>query len=437
MSNLSVANEPKVLCVDDELSVLKSLKRVLGRVGYSVDIESVPIDALNLVAENNYDIIISDMRMPNMDGAEFLAASKKFSPDSIRILLSGYSEHQTTVRAINNGKIFSYINKPWDNAKLKSVISEAIKHKSLIDKKREKAELLKSESAKLNKINKSLASQVRRKNNNLVEVQSILELTKSELALSYKTMIRVFSGMVNQKLGVPFEHLKKIVDYSSQLGNTVGLNSRYISEIENAANLYNLGCLVLPDRIIKRKYCNLSDADKVQFEQYPAFGEEALLPLPHMEEVAKIIRSHRENFNGSGFPDGLADEGIPITARILRLVIDYCEKIHRHAASKRQALGYIQQYSGIYYDPLLVNLLIEQVEDDNKIESESTDSWLTVDALEPGMIVSRDLFNSRGMLLLAKGTSLSTHLIQMLNSYHINRGVKLHFYVTVNKNSHH
>ncbi|MFL6686437.1 response regulator, partial [Paraburkholderia graminis] len=112
------ATVPTLLLVDDEPGVISSLKRLLRPLKYEVLSANSGAEALTLLESARVDVIISDMRMPNMDGAEFLSRSRSVTPDAIRILLTGYSEVDAVVRAVNEGHVYHYLHKPWDDQDL-------------------------------------------------------------------------------------------------------------------------------------------------------------------------------------------------------------------------------------------------------------------------------------------------------------------------------
>lgn len=137
----------KILCVDDEESVVNSLRRVLRSSHYEViGFTSAP-EALKYLESNEVDLIVSDMRMPEMRGDEFLAKTMSIKPNTVRILLTGYSDFDMTVSAINEGRIHRYMSKPWDNSELLSIINEELVQKQRDDEKRNYDELVQSLTA--------------------------------------------------------------------------------------------------------------------------------------------------------------------------------------------------------------------------------------------------------------------------------------------------
>lgn len=114
----------QVLCVDDEPSILRSLQWLLKKE-FDVKIAASGQEALELVKQNDFDVIISDQRMPGMMGSEFLREARKISPRSMRILLTGYSDLQAILRSVNDGEVFRFVNKPWNIKELPKIIGDA------------------------------------------------------------------------------------------------------------------------------------------------------------------------------------------------------------------------------------------------------------------------------------------------------------------------
>ena len=124
-----------MLLVDDEEFILTALKRLLRRDGYRILTANSGVQALELLAENNVDVIVSDQRMPAMTGIEFLRRAKEMHPDSVRIVLSGYTELETVTDAVNEGAIYKFLTKPWDDEQLRAHIREAFMRYELVAEK--------------------------------------------------------------------------------------------------------------------------------------------------------------------------------------------------------------------------------------------------------------------------------------------------------------
>ena len=136
MNTEPAARERTILLVDDEENILAAMRRVLRREGYRILTANGGQEGLALLADNAVDVIVSDQRMPNMTGVEFLRQAKASHPDTVRIVLSGYTELQSITDAINEGAIYKFLTKPWDDDLIRANIAEAFRHKELGDDNR-------------------------------------------------------------------------------------------------------------------------------------------------------------------------------------------------------------------------------------------------------------------------------------------------------------
>jgi response regulator RpfG family c-di-GMP phosphodiesterase len=129
----SAASSPTftLLCVDDEANILSSLRRLFRPHGYKVLVAGSGAEGLELLAGEHVDLIISDMRMPGMDGAAFLAEARKRYPQTVRLLLTGYADMESTIAAINSGQIARYIAKPWNDQDVLLTVREALERQAL------------------------------------------------------------------------------------------------------------------------------------------------------------------------------------------------------------------------------------------------------------------------------------------------------------------
>lgn len=152
----------RIMLVDDEEGILRALKRVLASENYELETFSIPEEALERAKVSNFDMVISDYRMPKMDGVVFLSEFKQIHPDAVRIILSGYSDLDALIGAVNQAEIFRFISKPWHDFELKAVIVQALSHYCV------------------NRENKRLAEQVRRQQTQLERQKQILHKLEIE-----------------------------------------------------------------------------------------------------------------------------------------------------------------------------------------------------------------------------------------------------------------
>ncbi|MEM6986940.1 MAG: response regulator [Pseudomonadota bacterium] len=209
--------QPVVLCVDDETSILSSLKRALRKQPFELLTENSGEEALALFEQRKIDLIISDMRMPSMTGAEVLARVYNQWPDTLRILLTGYSDMESTVAAINEGQIHRYLNKPWDNDELTTAINSALETKRLRDENAALTELTQKQNAELQSFNEELESKVAARTAELAAAHT-------ELRNSYQSAISVFAQLIELREGTNHNHSQIVADTCVQLGKALELS---------------------------------------------------------------------------------------------------------------------------------------------------------------------------------------------------------------------
>lgn len=406
-----------VLFVDDEPDILKSLRRLARRMGYKAVVANSGQEGLDILAEKEVDIIVSDMRMPKMTGAEFLEAAAESHPQSMRILLTGYSDIESAVAAVNNGKIFRYLSKPWDDDSLKEVLDQAMEIGSLAKEKARLQELTQAQNQELADLNQTLEARVEKRTRQLEAAAAQLSQANDELRENYVNTVQVFASLIQAGDGRDTESLREIADRCRETGKRLGLEGDVLEHLHLAGLLCDLGKLTLPESLRTKPYLAMSPEEAAQYEGHPLTTENVLLPLAPMEAVAKILRSHCERVDGKGFPDRLQGEEIPTASRVLAVVKDFDALtrglLAREALTAAEALKYINDQVGKRYDQDVVNAFSKtlRLREERRTLTEERHS---VAGLKPGMVITRDLVNQHGVLILPEGLRLRRATIEKL-----------------------
>jgi response regulator RpfG family c-di-GMP phosphodiesterase len=424
------AEKSRLLVVDDESGMLSALKRLFIRGPYVIDTCENAKSAMELLTKQIYDVVISDMRMPEIDGAQLLAHVAEQHPLTRRILLTGYSDQEATVRAINEGHIHRYFAKPWDSGELRETVEKLALERRTELKKIAISSKLKSVNENLQKVAMTLEQQCASAHAELEQVTSMYDMAKEELFQTYETTIKAFTHVINLRLKTSPVMSQVVEDDAVGFCNFLGLDRSVCGEIRHAALLYQLGKIGFDDSIIATPCSKWTRAQQDAYRRYPATGADALAALDAMNYTAKIIRHHMEDFAGTGYPFGLANQDIPLGSRILRIIIDY----HTHRSSNKPARGPMSDFdhlkvgSGKVYDPELVQAFLVY----RASRAASTDDGcaaIATSQLKPDIINGRDLFNRDGLLLLAKGSRFTPLLIEKLRQYEQLHKIKLTIYI--------
>ena len=402
----------RLLCVDDEPGILSSLRRVFRSSNYDVLTANSGAEGLQLLETERVDLIISDMRMPEMDGAHFLAQAKQRWPDSVRILLTGYADIESTVDAINKGEIYRYISKPWNNDDLLLVVRHALERKALEQEKLRLEALTARQNEELRDLNTNLERKVAERTEELREAHE-------KLKTSFLTSIRVFANLIELRGTAIAGHSRRVADLARRIAEALELDAADTQNVFLAALLHDIGKIGLPDAVLTRPVTHLSREELSLYRAHPVKGEQSLMALSELREAAKILRSHHERFDGGGFPDGLANRDIPIGARILAVANDFDGLQIGTLAMRRlnveQAKKPILDGRGSLYDPIVVDAFV-------RVTSEAEPEHLGEEPVKPahlqaGMVLARDLVSRDGKLLLAAGYRLDASLIRQIRDF--------------------
>ncbi|MBZ0330766.1 response regulator [Halomonas sp. ANAO-440] len=412
--------EATLLLVDDEPNVLSALKRVLRSENYLVLTANDGEAALAMLEQEAVDVVISDCLMPGMDGAELLSRVQRVRPECIRMLLTGQSDMNATVRAINEGHIYSYIAKPWDDHKLRLTLRQAVAHQ-LAEREQKRLEALTlQQNQELVELNATLEQRVEARTQELKQITDMLDAAYDELKHSYVMATRVFSSLITQRMPRHLHANAQVGDLIQAFADTHELEDSLRRDLLMAAALYNLGKLGWDDRMLTTPSERLFAEDRKAYRRYPETGESLLMSLEHLQGTARFIRHHREHWNGDGYPNRLKGEAIPYGARLLALAVDFIElqrgMILPRKVPRQQALDLLRKLSGRVYEPSLcqafIALCVEQAPDLG--QAGKTMLSLETRQLKPGMILGQDIHSATGILLLNEGKELTQHLIDKL-----------------------
>ena len=360
----------KVLLVDDEPNVLSALRRQL-RDKYEVEIESDPTMAiLKLDKRQPFAAVVSDYRMPKMNGIELLNEIKKHSPDTTRLMLTGYADLDNAIRAVNDGNVFRFLTKPCEKEMLLQNVAEAVKQFELVTAKRILLE-------------KTLKG----------SVELLSEIT----------------SMVNPQAGEQINRVRRYVKY---LATKKGVKDLWRYDI--ATMLSQLGTLILPPGTLDATIsgAELSGEQTQMFEMHPGIAQSLISKLPRMGAIADMIGYQLKGFDGSGTPrDAVKEDDIPLGGRILKIALDYDLALQREK-SPQQAFLSLEKNSEAY-DPELIYYLEGML----GAESRYTIKTLPLSELAPGMILHEDVISNQGAMLLRKSLELDKDKIDHIHMF--------------------
>jgi response regulator RpfG family c-di-GMP phosphodiesterase len=427
-SVMSDVRPPRLLCVDDEPGILSSLRRLFRAKGYEVLTAESGQAGLATLETEMVDVVISDMRMPEMTGAQFLEHVRVRWPDTMRLLLTGYADIQSILDAINRGEIYRYITKPWDDNDIVLVIRHALERKALEREQKRLEALTQRQNEELKSLNTSLEAKVAERTRALKQAHDGLVATNDKLKVNFLTSIKVFSNLIEMRGDNLAGHSRRVADLARRLALRHGLTSAETQEIFVAGLLHNIGKIGLSDELLATPVSSMNGDQLGLYRKYPLRGEQLLMPLDDLRGTARLVRSHQERFDGEGFPDRLSGFDIPVGARILALACDY-DNLQIGTLSPRrlrteEAALLIAREAEKRYDPTVVKLFQELMNAGAHPEAVK-DELVPVTSLRPGMVTARDLMARDGLLLLSAEHVLDERLIRQLTDYERASGASL------------
>jgi putative nucleotidyltransferase with HDIG domain len=348
--------EHTVLFVDDEVNILRAVQRLLRHEPCRVLTASRGSEALGLLADDAAQVVVSDQRMPEMNGVELLSVIRERHPDAVRMMLTGYTEMNVAVDAINHGEIYRLITKPWNDEELKATLRQAFDHYDLKNEIRRLNQVTREQNLKLQDMNRTLEAKVRDRTKQLAD-------KNQELRIGYVQTIRALAEAVDAKDSYTRGHSERVGVYASKLGRELGLPRELIERIYISGLLHDVGKIGIPDHIIT-KPDRLTPEEYEEIKRHPEIGARILQPVAFLADVVPCVRHHHEWFDGSerGYPARLVGDQIPLPSRII-LVSDTLEAMtsdrpYRKGLPLEKVLEELRRFSGTQFDPVCVDAML-------------------------------------------------------------------------------
>ncbi len=307
----------KILIVDDEPDNLALLYRTL-RGKYDIAKSTSPIAALDMMKSEYFHCILSDHKMPEMDGVEFLKRSQEISPNTMRLLVTAYTDAGILIDAINYAKIYRYIKKPYNPDELMLIVENALEYWQL-------------------------------KADNGVLINDLKEL----FAGTITAIVEALDAKDSYTLG----RSRRVTFYAVKMAKALHLSDTTVGKIELAGLLHDIGMIGVSDDI-------LSKVEKLSVEEYDEIKKHVhhsvkiLDDIKQLADVVEIIKYHHEFYDGTGYPYGLKGEEIPIGSRIIAVSDAFdsmvTPKVYRQQVVPSEALARIKAVVGKQFDPIVV-----------------------------------------------------------------------------------
>jgi len=353
-----------ILIVDDEDSILNAFKRILADEDYDVHVANNGAEGLNKLrtARKPYSLIISDQRMPEMNGVQFFAQAKDIFPDAVRILLTGYADSDSIIEAINKGGVHLYFTKPWHEEEILLHIKQSLSKVEILAENKRLIELIKDKNKELTELNKTLEKKAEEKTNDLlIQTEKLKEsYKKSQMILD--GIVRTLSKIIETRDPYTSGHEDQVAKIACKIAREMKLTEEQVSFIHIAATLHDIGKISVPSEILTKPSV-LNNLEREIIKTHCKVANDVLVNIDFPYPVAEIIYQHHERMDGSGYPRGLKGEQIALEARIIGVadVIDAMASYrpYRAALGVEAAIEEIIKFKGITYDPVVVDACLK------------------------------------------------------------------------------
>ncbi len=309
-----------ILFVDDEVNVLNSLKRLFIDSNIKIMTAMNASEAMDILKNNSISVIVSDNRMPGMTGIELLQNAKEVSPDSVRILITAYADMKSAIDAINEGEVYKFITKPWNDHDFKEIVFNAL-HRYDVIKSFRRAD----------------------------------EATLLSLAQTVELKDPYTRG-----------HCDRVANYAVRIAEALGLSREWQKNIRYGSWLHDCGKIGVPEAILNQNG-PLSPEQMEVVRNHSRWGADVarLAQLP--DAVINIILYHHERYDGKGYPLGLKGNDIPIEARIVTVADTYdaltSDRPYRDKVDNKKAIEFLKTFKGQFFDPEIVDIFLKLLEE--------------------------------------------------------------------------
>lgn len=317
----------RILAVDDQSFVADMVALWLTESGYDCDVAVSAHQALAMLGQNKYDLMISDVTMPDMSGIELLAQVKENFPNLAVLMATGVDDRKTAIQAIQLGA-YGYIIKPFSLNEFLINVANALERSRLTRESRNCRDILEEEV-------RERTAEVRRR--------------EEEIALRLISA----AGHRDEETG---EHIKRIGLYSVVLASALGWDDERIEHLRVGAPMHDVGKIGIPDNIL-RKPGRLSPEEYRVIRQHPRIGAGILggSKIPLLQTAADIALYHHEKWDGSGYPEGLSGETIPEAARVVAIADVYDalsnDRVYRAMYPEKEVMAIMETKKGTHFDP--------------------------------------------------------------------------------------
>lgn len=353
-------SRPNVLIVDDEIGPRESLRMIL-KPKYNVFSVDNGTAALQMMQQMEMDVITLDLRMPGISGIDTLKEIRRIDPEVMIIIITGYGTLKSAIEAIRHG-VFDYIPKPFNVPEIICIIEKAIQRRKLnLSVKGVLNSFFACQRPGTDALPASKGKTI---------LDSRWEEVTSSGGQSCLEFAKVLSSTLEEKDPYTSGHSERVCYYSDVISDRLSFPQRDRTEIQIASYLHDIGKIGISNRFINKKEA-LTSTDWAIIKEHTKKSIDLLVPLSLSENILSCIQHHHERFDGSGYPDGLEGNRIPVGARIISVADSYdsmtSDRPYRKPLSNREAKNELIRHAGRQFDPHLISVFLDILKEKEEV----------------------------------------------------------------------
>lgn len=334
-----------ILVVDDDASIRGYLSSLLRKRGYATIFCEGAVEAISRLEGTPVDLVLSDIKMPEVSGIELLEQIQRFNPEIPVILMTGYGDLDIAIEAVNKGA-FSFLTKPFNQEYLLTLVKRGLERYGMIQA--EKNYML------------TLENTVMRKTRELEDAAIMANKLSIEI-------VQRLSAVAEFRDSYTAAHISRIGFYSRRIAETMNMYADFVEAVTVASALHDIGKIGIPDNVLLKK-TSLTDDEREIMKEHTVMGHKILSGSPHptLQIASSIALHHHETWNGEGYPGRLKGKDIPIEARIVKLADEY--DALRNVRSYKTSLAHEEVYriitegdgrtSPAHFDPDVLDVFV-------------------------------------------------------------------------------
>ncbi|NOY61057.1 MAG: response regulator [Calditrichaeota bacterium] len=373
----------KILCVDDDANILAGYRRQLHKQ-FHLETAQSAAEGLKTISERGpFAVVVSDLRMPGMDGIEFLGKVRSMWPNTVRVMLTGNADLDSAINAVNDGNIFRFLTKPCPAHLLAKAIISSIEQYRLVTAEKELLEKTFKNSIKV-----------------LVDVLAMV----NPLAFSRSSRVKHYVRHIVRELKLP-----------------------NLWQFEIAVMLSQIGCVTVPQEVLEKVLTNipLTPKERKIFNSHPSVAYSLLSKIPRLEIVSKIIAGQLKPLGSASEMNFITGDVVALGSQILKVALDF-DQLHETGTDTEKAVQLMLEQPD-QYDPNIVSALRNVKSSSSGMEVK----LVTAQDVTLGMILAENVYTKKGLLLVAKGKEVTYTVLKGLRNFSQGVGIQEPFRVYV------